>query len=274
MGQAFEFPVHTSATSHIPAEDRQTVFFAIKVSVGQFAALPEQTSGESQVVPSLAMTAARQVTPVPLKTLAGQALLEPVQLSAISQTPALALQTVPEVMRRSVGQSAEVPVQLSATSHEVPSDAFTAALQTVVEAANLLVGQVLDVPEHTSCTSHAPADGLHTVLAAESTSGGHCTELPVQVSGASHVDPSAPKTLGLQTNVESWNILAGQALLDPVQDSATSHGPAEALQEVPELKKMSFGQSALAPVQLSETSQVVPSAAITPALQTLVEGAN
>jgi len=59
---------------------------------------------------------------------AGQALLVPLHVSAVSQAPMAARQVAPDVMTASVGQDAEEPVQLSAASQPP-----LAARQTVPE---------------------------------------------------------------------------------------------------------------------------------------------
>jgi hypothetical protein len=72
--------------------------------------------------------AARQIVVAEASTSAGQALLDPVQLSATSQPPSTASRhIVPAGLRLSAGQSAVTPSQVSATSHP-PG---TAARQTV-----------------------------------------------------------------------------------------------------------------------------------------------
>lgn len=54
--------------------------------------------------------------------------------------------------------------------------------------------------------------------------------------------------------------LTGQALLEPLQDSATSQLPEEARQGVPALAAASAGQAAAVPVQDSATSHTPPEA--------------
>ena len=80
-GQLAALPVQFSATSHTPAELRQTVELEANPSVGQLALLPGQLSTTSQG-PALE----RQVPPE-AKPSAGQFAV-PLQFSATSQAPA------------------------------------------------------------------------------------------------------------------------------------------------------------------------------------------
>jgi hypothetical protein len=57
-GQTVEFPVQFSATSHSPADGRQTVVVGWKTSPGQESLVPVQVSAASQT-----STAGRQVSP-------------------------------------------------------------------------------------------------------------------------------------------------------------------------------------------------------------------
>ena len=98
------------------------------------------------------------VVPRGWKVSAGQAALAFEQLSARSQAPLAARQTL--VRRRSAPQVLLVPLQVSATSH-TPAD----ARHTVADDEKLLLGQVFNVPLQTSCGSHTPADARHTFRA-------------------------------------------------------------------------------------------------------------
>jgi hypothetical protein len=140
-GHAAEVPVQFSATSHSPAEERQGIEAGAKPSDGQVALVPVQVSATSHIpaearqtepalptgcwqatfVPShwsLVQGFPSSVHAVPLDILAsaGQAPLVPLQVSATSQVPAAARQTVVFEAKASVGQSREVPLQVSATS--------------------------------------------------------------------------------------------------------------------------------------------------------------
>ena len=122
--------MQVSGTSQKSAFGRHTVPFANFRSAGQFTPEPVQYSAASQVVPSVAKTAGLQTVEEDIRVLIGQELLAPLQVSALSQTPAAARQIVPEVLKLSAGQTGVDPVQVSAISHVVPSAAFTAARHT------------------------------------------------------------------------------------------------------------------------------------------------
>src|SRR5215510_7511931 len=70
-----------------------------------------------QVSPTVLGLLSSQVVPFGLKPFAGQAALDPVQLSATSHCPAEARPSVTAGLKLSVGQLPLVPVQCSATSH-------------------------------------------------------------------------------------------------------------------------------------------------------------
>src|SRR2546426_26004 len=80
--------------------------------------------------------------PFPLIMSAGHAALDPVQLSATSQGPAEARQTVDDVAKPSAGQIVLVPVQVSATSHG------PAAARQVAPALPAGCWQASCVPSH------------------------------------------------------------------------------------------------------------------------------
>jgi len=63
-----------------------------------------------------------------------------------------------------------------------------------------------------------------------------------------------PGTAGRHTTLDGWNPSAGQALLVPLQLSATSQLPADARHTVPDGCTWSAGQDGPAPVHVSATS--------------------
>ena len=154
-GHAALDPVQFSATSHGPAEARQTVDDDAKLFAGQFGPVPVQFSAGSH-----GPAEARQTVLEDWKASAGQAALDPVQFSATSHGPAEARQTVLEDWKPSAGHAALDPVQFSATSHG-PAE----APQTVLEDWKPLAGQVVLVPVHVSATSQGPAEARHSVPA-------------------------------------------------------------------------------------------------------------
>jgi hypothetical protein len=123
-----------------------------KLSPGQLSLVPVQVSGRSQ-----APAVPRQTT-VLAAYLAAQPLLVPSQVSATSQTCALAgLQTKPDDCFASAGQVALVPLQVSVMSHG-PWE----ALHTWPEGDLTSPGQMALLPLHTSAGSQAPNEGLQT----------------------------------------------------------------------------------------------------------------
>src|SRR6185503_15717228 len=157
-------------------------------STGQAALEPVHCSAMSQ-----APAAERQTVLAGWKLLDGQTELEPVQFSATSQTPAELRQTVADDAKPSPGQLAPEPVQFSATSHTL-----TALRHTVELGREAFAGQLSVEPSQASAWSHTPAAARHGVP-----------------------DPAFTS--------------AGQAVFEPSQFSATSHTPAWARQSVPGL---------------------------------------
>jgi hypothetical protein len=88
-GQVLFVPSQTSATSHVPVEERHTMPEAFAPSAGQSALEPLQVSATSQ-----RSLAARQTPPV-TKPSAGQLMLVPVHVSAASHGPAGARHCAP-----------------------------------------------------------------------------------------------------------------------------------------------------------------------------------
>src|SRR5207247_1612804 len=105
-------PVQFPATSHEPAEARQTVLEDWKPSAGHAALDPVQLSAASHGPAEV-----RQTVLEDWKPSAGHAALDPVQFSATSHGPAEARQTVLEDWKPSAGHAALDPLHVSATSH-------------------------------------------------------------------------------------------------------------------------------------------------------------
>src|SRR5437773_862705 len=104
-GQVALVPLHCSAGSQTPVEDRQMAVAGWQVSAGQSAFTPSQRSATSHE------PAAGRQTLVLLAS-AGHAALAPVQVSAGSQTPAEARHSTVAGWKVSAGQSDPVPVQV------------------------------------------------------------------------------------------------------------------------------------------------------------------
>jgi hypothetical protein len=196
----------------------QAVPFPFTASAGHVALEPVQLSARSQ-----SPAVGRHTVVADLKLSAGQLLLDPSQLSARSQAPAAARHWVPAGTFASLGQAAVEPLHVSAAS-QLPA----AARQTVVEDANPSAGQVPFVPVQLSATSHAPAAGRHvTVLVLKAST--HVLLVPAQWSPAS-LSHAPPCELPVQLVDEDAKLSAGQAPLAPVHISATSHWPADGRQ--------------------------------------------
>src|SRR5205814_4417995 len=95
-----------------------------------------------------------------LKLSVGHVALDPVQLSATSQSPAEGRQVVAEGLKLSDGQLGPDPVQFSAGSHSPPD-----GRQTVVAGLNASAGHVLLDPVQSSSRSQSPAEARQTVPA-------------------------------------------------------------------------------------------------------------
>src|SRR5437899_1704942 len=140
-GQAPELPVQLSATSHWPAEARQTVLLDLKTSTQVAALVPVQWSAASSSH-APPCEAPAQCVVEGWKASAGQAPELPVQLSATSHWPAEARQVVPLGLKASAGQTVLLPVQVSATSQS-PAEA-----RQTVPALPAGCWQALLVPLH------------------------------------------------------------------------------------------------------------------------------
>src|SRR6266481_4216741 len=122
--------------------------------------------------------------PFALKVSVGQTVLVPVQLSAMSHSPATARHTVPAFPAGCV-HVALVALHTSLV-HTLPS-----ARQTVLEDRKVSLGQVALVPVQFSATSHTPAEARQTVLEDRKVSLGQVALVPVQVSATSHTPAEA-----------------------------------------------------------------------------------
>src|SRR5258705_477314 len=190
--------------------------------------------------------------PFALKVSVGQVVLVPVQLSAMSHSPATARHTVPAFPAGCV-HVALVPLHTSMV-HTLPS-----SVQVVPLALKTSVGQAVVGPGQGSAKSHSAADARHTAPAFPAGCV-HVALVPLHTSMV-HTLPSSVQVvpLALKTSV-------GQAVLAPVQVSAKSHSAAAARQTVPAALRTSAGQLALVPVQFSAVSHTS-----TAARQTVLE---
>ena len=179
-GQAPEVPVQLSATSHWPAESRQTVPEDLKVST-QVLAVPLQWSASSQAPPCEVPV---QVVVIEANASAGQAPEVPVQLSATSHWPVEPRQTVVGGLKAST-QVSLVPLQWSASSQTPPCEV---PVQVVVTNAKASAGQAPESPVQLSATSHWPAEPRQTVLEGLKMST-QIFAVPLQWSASSHVPP-------------------------------------------------------------------------------------
>jgi hypothetical protein len=155
---------------------------------------------------------------------------------------------------------------------------------------NALVGHAAALPVHASATSQSPATPRHGVLAPRKASLGQVVVEPVQLSATSQspavgrqvVDDGRKRathvaltpTLPVQLSCASQSPFGGppqavptgcaasapQVAELPLHVSATSQSPTEGRHDVPEPRKLSFGQVVVEPVQLSATSQSPPDA--------------
>jgi hypothetical protein len=135
---------------------------------------PEQVSSIVHVIPSL------HDVPSGWNESIGQVALEPVQLSATSQSPADGRQTAVLGANASGGHTAPAPVQVSATS-QMP----LAERHCCGAGAKASAGQSLPMPSQVSVTSQSPAEPRHSSVLAAFASGGHIGPVPVQLSATS-----------------------------------------------------------------------------------------
>jgi hypothetical protein len=144
LGQAVDVPVQVSAGSHSPAEAWQTVP-ALPAGCWQVTLLPSHWS-LVQGLPSSV-----QAVPLPFLASVGQVVEVPVQVSAVSHSPAEARQVVP-ALPAGCWQAALEP------SHWSLVQGLPSSVQAVPLGFFTSVGQAVDIPVHISAGSHSPAD--------------------------------------------------------------------------------------------------------------------
>jgi hypothetical protein len=246
--------VQVSATSQVPPEARQTVDELEKSSVGQFALAPLHISAGSHSPP------ARHTVPE-RKVLAGQS-SPPPQRSSASHVPPAPRQTKVVGRTVSAGQLALEPLQVSATS-QTPR----ASRQMLTESKRS-AGHVV-APPHVSCASQGPMAALQTVAAGAAPTArqrvGPQEKAPI--SQGFPVEQAAPGVQAEEHAPRPSQLPAGQAVpvvvkasgaqfsVPVVQRSATSHGPVAARHVVVEGASTSGGHSGLVPSQVSARSQ-------------------
>ena len=182
-----------SATSHTPAELRQTVLDEVNVSPGQFADEPVQLSATSQTPAEL-----RQTVELGRKVSAGQASFVPSQFSGVSHTPAVARHGVVVGAFASAGQFVFVPSHVSSWS-QTPAPARQTAPRLPAGCVH-----VSPAPSQTSSVQTFES-AVQAVFAGCFPSAGQVTFEPSQVSGASH-SPAAVR----QTTNAPATLSAGQ----------------------------------------------------------------
>jgi hypothetical protein len=219
-GHAPDVPVQLSATSHGPADARQTVLADWKASTHVFA-VPLQWSGASHAPP---FDEPVHVAVLGWKPSAGHALDVPVQLSAASHGPAEARQTVLGDWKASTHVFA-VPLQWSGASHAPP---FDVPVQAAVLGWKPSAGHATDVPVQLSATSHEPVEARQTVLPDWKPST-HASAVPLQWSDASH---SPPFDVPVQLVVEGFGVKISHRPFCGLQD-AVAHWVLEAEQSTP-----------------------------------------
>src|SRR5207248_784374 len=222
-------PVHCSASSHSPAEARQTVVDDLKASAGHAVLEPVQVSSTSQKP-----AAARQTAPA-FPAGCWQSLLLPSHSSRLHGLPS-EVHAVPAAVFVSAGQPGPFPGQLSAGSHS-PAE----ARQTVLEGLRASAGHTVLAPVQVSTPSHLPAPALHTAPAFPA--GCWQSLLLPSHSSRLHGLPSSVHAVPAAVFVS-----AGQLALVPVQWSAWSHSPAEARHTALDDWKASAGHAGLSPV--------------------------
>src|ERR1019366_3508577 len=143
------------------------------------------------------------------------------------------------------GQASVLPVQNSCTSQLL---AGATSRQSKVLGCFTSAGQAPLVPSQTSATSQVPTEARHTVFTGRTVSAGQVGFTPSQVSAAISQPPGTKARHTVAVLV--FTASAGQAVLVPSQVSATSHTPWDARQTVP-LGEMTL----VGPVQNSAGSQ-------------------
>src|SRR5204863_3778080 len=212
-------------------------------SLGHVVLVPEQFS-----VASHSSTAARHSAPA-LPAGCWQELLVPLHWSSV-QGLVSAVQAVPDAFLASVGQVVLDPVQVSATSHS------PAPARQTVAALPAGCWQLVLVPSHWSRVQGLPSSVQAVPLAFRGPSAGHVELEPVQVSGRSH-SPAAARQTAPPLPAGCWQLVlvplhwsrvqalpssvqavplafrgpsAGHVALEPVQVSGRAQSPAAARQ--------------------------------------------
>src|SRR5438552_741435 len=188
-GQVALVPVQFSATSHTPAEARQTVLEDRKLSVGQLALDPSHVSATSHTPAE-----ARQTVLEDRKLSVGQLALDPSHVSATSHTPAEARHTAP-ALPAGCWHVVLVPSHTSRVQG-LPSSVQAAP---ALPAGCWQAGEPT-VPLHTSVVQGLPSS-VQLVPADFTASAGHVALEPVQVSARSH-----PFTALRQTFELGWKV--------------------------------------------------------------------
>ena len=194
-GQVVPEPVQVSTSSQGPAAARHTAP-ALPPGCWQLSLLPSHSS-RLQGFPSLV-----QAVPGGCFASAGQTVLDPVQVSARSHSPAVGRHVAPAFPAGCWHASLE-PSQASVL-HGLPS-----SVQLVPAALFASTGQLAADPVQFSAGSHSPADGRQVVVAGSNASAGHTVLLPVHVSSTSQ-GPADARQTAPALPAGCW-----QALLDP-----------------------------------------------------------
>jgi hypothetical protein len=260
-GQDALDPVHDSAKSHWPTDARQLV--AADANRGSHVAVAPTVPAHTSCASHVPEGAPPHEVPGVVAASAGQAVLDPVHVSAASHSPTDARHVTLAAANRGshVAVAPTVPAHTSCASH-VPEGAPPQAVPAIAAAS---VGHVALAPVQLSATSHPPATAArHTTDGAAMASTGHVAPEPVHVSATSHPPAAAPR----QITDGASSTSVGHAALDPVQLSAMSQTSTAARHSIEPGAKASPGQTVVVPVQVSSTSQG-PAAA----RQTVDEGA-
>src|SRR5262249_12804183 len=156
----------------------------------------------------------KQIDPLGFNVSGGHVVEVPSQVSATSQSPASARQTVP-ALAGGCWHRLLVPLHWSVV-HGSPSDVHAAPLGRLASA-----GQLAALPGQFSAKSHSPAAARQTVAAEMKASAGQLLLTPLHDSAMSQTPAAARHTAWLFVST-------GQVLLVPSQFSAVSHTPAAA----------------------------------------------
>jgi hypothetical protein len=160
----------------------------------------------------------------------GQLALDPVQFSAVSQTPTVLRHTTELFLKAFAGQLSVVPSQFSVRSQKP-----AAARHGVLDDAFRSAGQLGFVPSHVSTTSQTPAEARQVA--------------PALPAGCVQVSSTPLQTSSVQT-FESLvhGVLfgcfpsLGQLTVEPSQFSVASHSPADERQTTNAPDTLSLGQ--------------------------------